>query len=367
MSIDEKISFPLKTLLGNVLKFIAFLSVGLAILYWVYQKQAKAYEAECALKGVAAEDCSLLGKVLDDFASANYGWLLAVLLLYVFSNVSRAIRWNMLMRQLGYQPRFINAFLTTILGYFANLGLPRVGEVVRAGTMAKYEEIPMEKVMGTVVADRIIDVISILIVTGLTLVLASDILWGFLRDNNALGEKISQNRHILIGLAVLGMVGLGGVYVFRQRIQRMRLFVKISEILTGFAEGLRTIGRLDRPGWFILHSINIWAMYFLMTYVCFFAFAPTAHLPMLAGLVVFVFGGWGIVIPSPGGMGTYHYLATVALGFYGVAGDDGFSFANISFFTIQIGCNISVGLLALVVLPILNARKRKQPETLGTH
>lgn len=346
----------MKAVLGNVLKFIAFLSVGLIILYWVYQKQAAAYEAECALKGVAAADCSLLAKVFDDFANANYGWLLVVLLLYALSNVSRAIRWNMLLRQLGYQPRFVNAFLTTILGYFANLGLPRVGEVVRAGTMAKYEDIPVEKVMGTVVADRIVDVISILIVSALTLVLASDVLLGFLRENSAIGDKISQNQHILIGLAVAGLAGLGLIYAYRHQIQRTALFLKVSKVLTGFAEGIKTIGKLDRPGWFILHSINIWVMYFLMTYVCFFAFAPTAHLPLLAGLVVFVFGGWGIVIPSPGGMGTYHYLATVALGFYGVAGDDGFSFANISFFTIQIGCNISVGLLALVLLPLINRK-----------
>ena len=101
-------------------------------------------------------------------------------------------------------------------------------------------------------------------------------------------------------------------------------------------------------------------MYFLMTYVCFFAFEPTAHLSATVALVVFVFGGWGIVIPSPGGMGTYHFLATTALGFYGIAGDDGFSWSNISFFTIQIGCNISVGLLALVLLPIIN---RSAPES----
>ncbi|MEO0873365.1 MAG: flippase-like domain-containing protein, partial [Bacteroidota bacterium] len=155
----------MKKALTNFLKFLLFLSVGLVILYWVYQKQNAAYQAECELKGIAKADCSLLQKVLTDFASADYFWLLMVLLCFTISNISRAVRWNMLLRQLGFMPRLINGFLTIILGYFANLGLPRVGEVVRAGTMARYEKIPVEKVMGTVVVDRVIDVISILLVT----------------------------------------------------------------------------------------------------------------------------------------------------------------------------------------------------------
>jgi len=108
---------------------------------------------------------------------------------------------------------------------------------------------------------------------------------------------------------------------------------------------------------FILHSVNIWLMYYLMTYFCFLSFALTAELSPVIALVVFVFGGWGIVIPSPGGMGTYHFLATTALGFYGISGDDGFSWSNISFFTIQLGCNVSVGLLALLLLPMINRKE----------
>ncbi|RMF01083.1 MAG: UPF0104 family protein [Bacteroidetes bacterium] len=347
----------MKKVVVNLLKFAAFLSVGLIILYWVYQKQDAAYQAECALKGIAAEDCSLLQKVITDFASANYFWLVMVLVCFTISNLSRGVRWNMLIQQLGYQTRLVNAFLTIILGYFANLGLPRVGEVVRAGTMARYEQIPVEKVMGTVVVDRIIDVISILIVTALALALEFDTLWGFLQANGQLGDSLAPKQGALISLAGLGLVALVLLYVFRKHLQRTTLYAKVMGILQGFLEGLKTIRKLDRPWWFVLHSVNIWVMYFLMTYVCFFAFEPTAHLSAVVALVVFVFGGWGIVIPSPGGMGTYHFLATTALGFYGIPGDDGFSWANISFFTIQLGCNILVGLLALVLLPMLNRER----------
>lgn len=358
----------MKKLLLNLLKFLAFLSVGLSILYLVYRGQNTAYREDCTLKGIPPEECGqLLDKVLYDFASANYGWLAIVLLAFLISNFSRAIRWIMLLRQLGYRPRFINGFLTVILGYFANLGLPRVGEVVRAGAMARYERISVEKVMGTVVVDRVIDVISILIMTTLAFVLEFDTIWAWVDGNEAVKGRVNRLVPILVGLGIAGLVGLFLVYYFWEQLRKIRFIAKIEGILLGFVEGIRTVGKLDKPWLFVLHSINIWLMYFLMTYLCFFAFEPTAHLTAVAGLVVFVFGGWGIVIPSPGGMGTYHFLVGAALALYGIAGDDAFSFANIAFFSIQIGCNVIVGLASLLLLPVINRsyqpdRKISNPE-----
>jgi len=339
---------------------MAFLSVGLVILYLVYQNQNEAYMAECALKGIADEDCSLIGKILYDFATAKYFWLFMIFVSYMISNVSRAVRWNMLMNKLGFQPKFINSFLTIMLGYFANLGLPRLGEVVRPATLSRYEGIPLEQVMGTVVVDRIIDVISILIVSALAFMLQYDVLWGYLAENSVLQEKIATAAPFLTGLGLIGIIGLVLLYIFREKLKQTKVYEKISGILTGFLDGIKTVMHLDKPFLFFLHSINIWLMYYLMTYFCFLSFAPTADLSPVIALVVFVFGGWGIVIPSPGGMGTYHFLATTALGFYGVSGDDGFSWSNISFFTIQLGCNVVVGLLALLLLPIINKETRKQ-------
>ncbi|MGB3546032.1 MAG: lysylphosphatidylglycerol synthase domain-containing protein, partial [Saprospiraceae bacterium] len=158
---------------------------------------------------------------------------------------------------------------------------------------------------------------------------------------------------------LVGVAGLGIAWWQRARIRSSRFGAKVEQLLIGFAEGLRTVARLRRPGLFVLHSINIWLMYFLMTYLCFFSFQPTADLSAEAGLVTFVFGGWGIVIPSPGGMGTYHFLVGSALGLYGVSGENGFSFANIAFFTIQLGCNVTIGLLALLLLPLINRGKDK--------
>lgn len=343
-----------------------FLSVGLVILYFVYQNQDTAYQESCAQRNIPADDCSLIGKVANDFASANYFWILLVLVAFTISNLSRAIRWNMLLRPLGYQPRLINAFLTVVLGYFANLGLPRLGEVVRAGTMARYEKIPLQKVVGTIVVDRTIDVISILLVTGLAILLEFDTMWQFIDENVSLSDRFGGGGTILLILGGLGLSSLLLFYILRKRIAKMAWFQKIAGILLGFWEGIKSIGQLERPWLFVLHSINIWLMYFLMTYLCFFAFLPTAHLSPLVGLVVFVFGGWGIVIPSPGGMGTYHFLVQTALGMYGISGEDGFSFANIAFFSIQLGCNVLIGLLALVLLPMINREKLISEEVVSS-
>jgi uncharacterized membrane protein YbhN (UPF0104 family) len=342
--------------LSNFLKFFIFLGVGLNILYLLYQNQDAAYRAQCVVDNIPAEECSLMQKLIDDFTSANYFWIGMVLVAFIISNISRAIRWNMLIHPLGYTPKLINSFLTITIGYFANLGLPRIGEVVRGGMISQYEKIPVEKAMGTIVTDRIVDVISLLSVIGLAFVLQFDKLWGFLSTEMSKGKGGGSllGNPIVLTLLAGGFVALLLLLVFRKKIMESAFFQKILNVLKGFGEGLQTIRKLDRPGWFIFHSCNIWLMYFFMTYLCFFSFAPTAGLGPMAGLVVFVFGAFGIVIPSPGGMGTYHLLAMAALSMYGINEADSFSFANILFFSVQIGCNVLLGCTALLLLPIIN-------------
>lgn len=339
----------------NALKFLIFLGLGFGILYYVFYQQNLAYQEECLKRGIAEADCSLIGKVLNDFAGANFGWLAVVLVCFTISNISRALRWNMLLRQLGAQPRFINAFLTINLGYFANLGLPRIGEVVRGGTMARYEKIGVEKVMGTIVVGRTIDVISILLLTGLALVLAFDKITAWLNSLPGIAEKLDTLKWLAILGGSFGIIVLALGWYLRERLLKIAFFQKALEIVKGFAQGLTTIKGLESPLLFVMHSIIIWVMYYLMTYLCLFAFFPTAHLGPIAGLITFVAGGWGIVVPSPGGMGSYHLMTQAALVLYGIAGDDAFSWSNIAFFSINIGCNVAIGLLALLLLPRINA------------
>ncbi len=340
--------------LKNALKFILFLGIGLTILYFVYQKNSATYLEACTSEGNAPEDCLLWKKLISDFKNAKFSWLVVVISLFTISNISRAIRWNMLLKPLGRQPRMINSFFCIAIGYFANLGLPRSGEFVRAITFSKYENIGFDKVMGTVVVDRIFDVLSILIVTGIALIIEFDKLWGFFGPYLNIG-------HNLLYLISVGVVILLLLFLLRKKIMASALFQKIYKFIKGFLDGLLSIRKIDKPFWFIFHSVNIWLMYYLMTYLCFFAYAPTASLSPVVGLMVFVFGAWGIVIPSPGGMGTYHFLTQTVLGFYGVKEVEAFSFANISFFTIQLFTNVIIGILSLILLPLVNRKYQPVP------
>jgi len=331
--------------------------VGFVILYFVYQRQEKLYHAKCAIDGIAQADCSLMEKIWTDFTSANFFILLVVIIAFMISNASRAIRWQMMLKSMGFKTKFPNAIGAIMAAYLTNLGVPRSGEIVRAGIISKYEHIPLEKAIGTVVLDRIVDVISLLIVIFLAFVLSFDHMSGYFEKNFNLMTNIQQlvyNPVFIASLMILGLIVAGGFYVYRERIFNSSLGKKVANILKGFMDGIYSIFKLEKPWWFLFHSVIIWLMYFLMTYFCFFAYEPTSHLGPIAGLVVFVFGSLGVVFPAPGGMGSYQFLVGESLGFFNVNAADAFSFSNIVFFAVQLFCNILFGILAFILLPIYN-------------
>ena len=342
----------------SILKALLFFALGFSILFLLYVNQDKAWKAQCALDGIPADQCSLIDKLLTDFAGAHFGWIAVVGLFLLVSHFSRTMRWLMLVRPLGYKPGFLNALFSIGVGYFANLGFPRIGELVRAATLARYERIPPEKVMGTVVVDRVADGLSMFAVLGLAFLFESDRIFSLirsLRQGSAAAE--ANGASLLLILAVVGVAGLGMLWIFRKPLSRLPIFNKVVELLKGFAQGIQTIGKLENPHWFIFHSLNVWVMYYLMAYVGFFAFAPTAHLGPMAGLLVFAAGTLGFTIPSPGGIGTYQLMvASVLTFFYSIQKADAFSYANIIFFSIQIGFNVLFGLVSVIFLPIINRK-----------
>lgn len=355
----------MKNTIQNILKFFLFLAIGLGLLYFVYQNQNEAYQAQCALDGVEAADCSLMQKVFSDFKSVHFGWVFASFLAYLMSNFSRALRWKMMLKPLGSNTRTINAFLAIMLGLFANLGFPRIGEVIRGATLAKYEKLPVEKALGTIVVGRTIDVLSLFIIIGLAFLFEYDTLWGYLNENMAVEGKGSLlTNPFVLSIIGGGIISLVLVFIFRKQLQATKLYQKVTNIIKGFWEGILSVKNLERPGLFIFYSFLIWLGYYLMTYFYLPAFGPTAHLGFVAALMVFTFGTFGIVIPSPGGMGTFHVLAIAAFALYGVAGGDAFSAANISFFGTHFS-NILFGLIAVFFLPIIN--KNYQPEVNSKH
>ena len=374
----------MQNLFRNIFQFLLFLSIGCVILFLVYRSQNEAYKDECCIKnipqwesvtsktekdklladcraaGTAESACEpLLDKLISDFGKVKYGWIALVLLAFVVSNISRTLKWKMLLKPMGYQPRFVNCFLSILVSYFANLGLPRMGEVVRAGILSKYEKLPVEKVMGTIVVDRVVDVFCLGLAFGLALLFESEKILGFLAENKAEEGEVPVGFPWKTAILIAFVVGGSMVYLFRKRLAGSVVYKKASGILQGFWEGIKTVRQLDKPWLFVFHSLSIWVMFFVMTWFGFKAFGPTDHLDLRAALLVFVFGTLGMVIPSPGGMGTFHFLVIAALTlFYGIKGDDAFSVANIIFFCVQIGFNSLLGITALVLLPIINQQPK---------
>ena len=159
----------------------------------------------------------------------------------------------------------------------------------------------------------------------------------------------------------LGAAGLLAAWFFRRQLAQFSIVQKITHLVEGFIDGLRSVFRLERNGLFLALSAGIWLMFYLQCWFNLKAFAPTAHLSAGAALMVFVFGTLGFVIPSPGGMGTFHALAIAGLALYGIPKADAFSYAMIAFFAIQIFYNIAAGLLSLVLLPLINKNAAAAP------
>lgn len=320
----------------------------------MWRSQSASYLEQCTNDGIQAADCSLFDRIVDDFRSVNWLWIILVLFIYMVSNVFRAWRWKQLLEPLGHTPKFLNCMGTLMLGYFANLGFPRSGEFIRAGAISKYENIPFEQSFATIVIGRIVDVLMLLLILGLAFVLSYDIFVDYFEKNFDV-----ETSTILIGLGVMIVLGIIGIFVLRYIFSRPdegqpAFFVKLKSMMKNFVEGLKSITKVKNKKLFWLYSFGIWLCYYFMTYLCFYAFEPTQHLTPIAGLVVFVFGTLGIVFPSPGGMGSYHFLVTQALIILGLSSIDSFSFAMILYFSIQLFGNIVFGLISLVALPMIN-------------
>jgi len=213
--------------------------------------------------------------------------------------------------------------------------------------------------VGTIVVGRATDVLCLLIFIILAFIFEFQSLYNLLSEN----VDISNINLQLIGIIFFGiLILLGAMYFKRNWLQKFSIVEKLKKSFQGLMEGLVSIKKLDHKFTYILYSIGIWVMYYLMTYLSFFAFEPTSHLGPGAGLLVFVFGAFGIVIPSPGGMGTYHALVILALSSYAITGSDAFSYANIIFFTISILTNVIFGIIGLILLPIVNNEGNKSKD-----
>lgn len=327
----------LKQTIFKTLKFVSFFLLGIFIFWLVYKDQ----------------DIHRIKSVLTN--EVNYLWIVISMFLGLASHISRSLRWNLLIEPLGRKPRLLNTFLAVMVGYLMNLALPRMGEISRCGVLARYEKISFTKLVGTVVLERLIDVIVLLILTAVMVVTQFGQVLEFLHNNPEVSQKLQK---VIFSPVLLG--GLVAVllvfWLMRHKVRKSGLLKKVKEIIQQFVEGLQTVRTMKHKGAFIFHSFFIWGMYYLMFYLVFFSFGFTSHLGPLAGLTVFVLGSFGMVAPVQGGIGAWHFMVIEGLALYGVDRADGKIYALLAHGTTT-AVLILLGLIGLLILPFVNERQ----------
>jgi hypothetical protein len=327
----------LKKTILKIIKFLAFFAAGAFIFWLIYKDQ----------------DIERIKTVLKN--DVNYYWVFLSLFIGLISHISRTLRWGLMIEPIGHKPRFINTFLAVMVGYLMNMAFPRMGELSRCGVLSRYEKISFTKLLGTVVAERAVDMVSLLLL--LTVVILSQFgkMLSFVHNNPGLENKLTSivtSPFLIAGILFLIVL----LFVFRRAFKHTIIYKKVVEILKNLKEGFISIGSIKRKGWFYFHSIFIWSMYYLMLYVVFFSFDFTRELNPIAGLTTFVLASFGMVAPVQGGIGAWHFMAIEALSLYGVAHENGIIFAFVahSATTTMI---IVIGIISLLVLPFINRRK----------
>ncbi len=324
----------------KTLKFVSCFALGVFIFWLVYKDQ----------------DFKRVKSILTN--DVNYFWIVLSLFLGLLSHFSRTMRWNLMIEPLGHKPRLLNTFLAVMVGYLMNLVLPRMGEISRCGVLARYEKIPFTKLIGTVVLERLIDVLMLLILLMIVVITQFGKVLEFLQNNPEVNEKLQKVIYspILIGVILIILLVL---WLSRHKIRESSLRKKAMGFVGQFIEGFRSILKMKKKGAFIFHSVFIWLMYYLMTYLVFFSFGFTSHLPPLAGLTVFVLGSFGMVAPVQGGIGAWHFMVIEGLALYGVDKADGKVFALLAHGTSTIML-VVLGLIGLLILPFVNERQSEE-------
>ena len=279
-----------------------------------------------ALRGLDANS------VKASILKANYGWLAITMVLSVLGYFSRAYRWQMQLTASQHRAPYWEVYHAMMVGYLANIVLPRMGEVIRCSVLRRTSGVPVDVSLGTVITERVIDVVVLLGLLGTTLLLDFNKFWSFVQslffDKY---DSLDANRDTLLAVAGLSLAALlvFGYLLFRnlEQLRQHALFVKVMSFVKGLLAGVFSILKLENKGLFLLHTAFTWLVYYLMDYLAFFCFPETYNLDMKAGLAVLTFGAFGMAAPVAGGIGPFHVLVQSTLLVYGISKEAGIAYA----------------------------------------
>lgn len=317
--------------LKKILKIIVPIAIGIALVLYQYHSTTAADRT----------------KIFDAIRNANPFWVLLSIGMGVVGHISRAIRWNYLLEPLGYRPKLHNNIMLVFLCYFANLGIPRSGEILRVTGLTTYEKVPFETGLGTVVTERIIDLVMLLVVILTALLLQTDIILGVL-DENGLG---------LLGSIGILLFGVAGLFVAIKLVQRSTqpIAVKLKTFLNGLLKGILSIFAMKNKWAFLGHTLFIWACYVGMFWAIKYTVPETISLSFGPLLVAFIAGAFAMAATN-GGLGLFPIAVAAALAFFGIDKTSGDAFGWIMW-TGQTLMLVLFGAISFLLLPLLNRNK----------
>ena len=280
------------------------------------------------------------------FKNANYSWIILGVFCGILSHLSRAYRWKFMLDPLGFKPKLPNSIMAVFIAYLANFGIPRSGEVLRAAVFANYENVPFEKGFGTIVAERIADMLVMVGIITITLFLEFEFIYQFFQ------EKFNP-KTILFG--AIGMLILGVVFLVFIKRSKLKIAVKIKEFVNGLIEGVLSIFKMKKKWAFIFHTLFIWAMYLLMFYFTSFSVVDLHSVPFAAILIGFIAASFTIAATN-GGIFVYPLAIGAAFSLFAIPETPSIAFGWIVW-TSQTLLIILIGSLSFLFLPIYNRIK----------
>lgn len=327
----------MKSKLRNILQTLFFTALGFAFIWWFWTKLETGEKTQ----------------IWDSLKQTNYLWFILAIAISLFSHYVRALRWRLMSETFSCKVSRTNSFLAVMSGYLTNLAVPRLGEVVRCTMLKQSDNIPIEKSLGTIVTERIIDMILFALLLLTTIVIQKDLLFNYIEKN------LNLNIDNLIQLFIIGIVVVVIVVAlflaFKRKIQHNKTYNKTKDLIKGFLEGIKSIFKLKNPWLFIFYSILIWALWILGTFVCFQCLNETDILTLIQALVTTVLGAFGPMI-TPGGIGLQPAIFAEVLETYTISRPIGYVCGWLNWLSSQVG-TIVVGLIAFIYF---STKKKRQ-------
>lgn len=329
----------------SVLKYLFFLGLGIFLVWWQFDKMSALQKSQFG----------------ESLVHANYWLLVPIIILALLSHLSRAVRWKILMEPMGYKPSTANTFYSIMSGYLLNTFVPRAGEVLKCTLLNRYEKIPTNKLIGTVLVERAFDLVCYFIFIVFTIILQIRYVAHFVKEKF---RQIFFNQHglqgwikLLIFFVVLILIIIFLKWVFK-KFAHHRYIITLKGFHIGLKEGFSAIARLKNRGWFIFHTIFIWTMYTLEIYVGFSALSATSHLGIVQACSVLSLATLGMIV-SPGGIGAFPLAVQQVLLIYNI---DNVSFGWL-IWGVSTGIIIIVGLVSFGLLIFKNKNVNEARQT----